>query len=159
MLNCAMVRISSQFDSFPGSSQLPGTAVARMIFLLSLILGYSSGFQITSFWPGHITVFPDEKVTLNCVVDEAYEWCKFFHPNGKFCDFEWKRSQSNITMQECQLAGKVGGLSSSAVELLIIIDILNVSGRFSFMESMMIESVGLLLLLGLRIQELGGEPN
>ena len=87
-----------------------------MIFLLSLILGCSSGFQIITSRPGKITVAPGEKVTLFCAVDDDYEWCKFYHPNGKFCDFEWKRHHGNITMQECQLADKVGGWSIGHLE-------------------------------------------
>ena len=79
-----------------------------MIFLLSLILGCSSGFQIITSRPGKITVSPGEKVTLFCAVDDDYEWCKFYHPSGQFCDFEWKRNVGNITMQECALHDRVG---------------------------------------------------
>jgi hypothetical protein len=122
--------------------------------LLSLILGCSSGSLIITSRPGKITVAPGEKVTLFCAVDDDYEWCKFYHPDGRFCDFEWKRSKDNITMQECQLADKVGCLLSSYY----IYDIL-VYFRYSFMVPMMTESVGLHLLLGLKIQELGGEKD
>merc|ERR1719347_1578965 len=40
-------------------------------------------------------------------VDDHYEWCKWFHPGGQFCDFEWKRNEDNITMQECDLHDRV----------------------------------------------------
>merc|ERR1719347_373197 len=40
-------------------------------------------------------------------VDDHYEWCKWFHPGGQFCDFEWKRNEDNITMQECALHDRV----------------------------------------------------
>ena len=79
------------------SIQIP--PFTRMIFLLSLILGHSSGFLITSSRPGQITVVPGDKVTLSCAVDDDYEWCKFYHPDGRFCDFEWKKRKGNITMQ------------------------------------------------------------
>ena len=48
-----------------------------------------------------------ETVTLFCAVDDDYEWCKFYHPSGEFCDFEWKRSEGNITIQECGLGERV----------------------------------------------------
>ena len=98
------------------SLQIP--PVTRRIYLLLLIVGYSSGFLITSSRPGQITVAPGDKVTLFCAVDDDYEWCKFHHPDGKFCDFEWKRRKGNITMQECQLAGKLGVLFFSSLYFL-----------------------------------------
>ena len=55
-----------------------------------------------------ILVTPGHTVTLFCAVDDDYEWCKFYHPSGTFCDFEWKRSKKNITMQECALHDRVG---------------------------------------------------
>ena len=82
-------------------------AVVRMIFLLSLLVTKSYGFLMISLRPGEVTVAPGEKVTLFCAVDDDYEWCKFYHPSGEFCDFEWKRRKGNITMQECQLVGRV----------------------------------------------------
>ena len=78
-----------------------------MIFLLSLLVTKSYGFLMISSRPGQVTVAPGEKVTLFCAVDDDYEWCKIYHPSGEFCDFEWKRRKGNITMQECQLAGRV----------------------------------------------------
>jgi len=36
-------------------------------------------------------------------VDDHYEYCKWHSPTDSMCDFEWKRSQDNITMQECPL--------------------------------------------------------
>jgi len=78
-----------------------------MISLLLLVVGCSSGFMITTSRPDQITVMAGKTVTLFCEVDADYEWCKFYHPTGKFCDFEWKRSKGNITMQECQMENKV----------------------------------------------------
>ena len=76
--------------------------------LLPLLLASSSSaFLITEAEPGLVLVSPGEKVTLFCAVDDDYEWCKFYHPSGEFCDFEWKRSEGNITMQECGLGDRV----------------------------------------------------
>ena len=78
------------------------------MLVLVMCLAQVQGFLITSSRPGQVTVAPGEEVTLFCAVDDDYEWCKFYHPGGQFCDFEWKRRKGNITMQECQLAGRVG---------------------------------------------------
>ena len=40
---------------------------------------------------------------LFCAVDDDYEYCKFISPQQQVCDFEWKRSEGNITMQTCDL--------------------------------------------------------
>ena len=79
-----------------------------MKILFALLLVYrSDAFLITKAEPGVVVVAPGAQVTLFCAVDDHYEWCKFYHPSGEFCDFEWKRSESNITMQECGLEGRV----------------------------------------------------
>jgi len=79
-----------------------------MKILFALLLSYRShAFLITKAEPGVVVVAPGDQVTLFCAVDDHYEWCKFYHPSGEFCDFEWKRSASNITIQECGLADKV----------------------------------------------------
>jgi len=79
-----------------------------MKILFALLLSYRShAFLITKAEPGVVVVAPGDQVTLFCAVDDHYEWCKFYHPSGEFCDFEWKRSASNITMQECGLADRV----------------------------------------------------
>jgi len=76
--------------------------VMRMMLLTILVMSPCiQGFLITRAEPGVLVVAPGEEVTLSCAVDDHYEWCKWFHPGGQFCDFEWKRSQGNITMQEC----------------------------------------------------------
>ena len=62
---------------------------------------------MTKAEPGVVVVSPGERVTLFCAVDDHYEWCKWFHPGGQFCDFEWKRSEGNITMQDCALHEKL----------------------------------------------------
>ena len=63
--------------------------------------------MITKAESGVLVVAPGDRVTLFCAVDDDYEWFKFYHPSGEFCDFEWKRSENNITMQECWLQGRV----------------------------------------------------
>ena len=77
------------------------------ILVVLLLLHFSSGFLITEAEPGLVRVAPGATVTLFCAVDDDYEWCKFYHPSGQFCDFEWKRSAGNITMQECALHERV----------------------------------------------------
>eukprot|EP00092_Neocalanus_flemingeri_P085765 GFUD01107961.1.p1 GENE.GFUD01107961.1~~GFUD01107961.1.p1 ORF type:complete len:283 (-),score=68.19 GFUD01107961.1:26-874(-) len=77
------------------------------IVLLLLFFHSSTGFLMTEAEPGLIRVAPGDKVTLFCAVDDDYEWCKFYHPSGQFCDFEWKRSKSNITMQDCEISDRV----------------------------------------------------
>eukprot|EP00092_Neocalanus_flemingeri_P018766 GFUD01020323.1.p1 GENE.GFUD01020323.1~~GFUD01020323.1.p1 ORF type:complete len:295 (-),score=76.31 GFUD01020323.1:82-966(-) len=80
----------------------------RMVIALVLLyLHYSSGFLITDARPGVTRVAPGDTVTLFCAVDDDYEWCKFYHPSGSFCDFEWKRSTGNITRQTCGLSDRV----------------------------------------------------
>ena len=48
-------------------------------------------------------VTPGARVKLFCAVDDDYEYCKFISPQQQVCDFEWKRSEGNITMQTCDL--------------------------------------------------------
>ena len=71
------------------------------ILVVLLFLHFSSGFLITEAEPGLVRVAPGATVTLFCAVDDDYEWCKFYHPSGQFCDFEWKRSIWNVTQTEC----------------------------------------------------------
>ena len=81
---------------------------ARMIVLILLLFRSSSCFLLTKSEPGLVLVSPGQQVSLTCGVDSHYEWCKWSNPGGRFCDFEWKRSEGNITMQECQLEDRVG---------------------------------------------------
>jgi len=84
--------------------------VSRMdgIILVALLMANSSSaFLITKSEPGRVVVAPGDKVTLFCAVDDDYEWCKWYNPAGDFCDFEWKRSEGNITMQECGMFEKL----------------------------------------------------
>jgi len=71
--------------------------------LLLLFLHQSSAFSITSAEPSEVLVRPGDTVRMLCVVDEHYEWCKFYHPSQGYCDYEWKRISNNITRQECAL--------------------------------------------------------
>ena len=90
----------------------------KMILVLLLVfLHSSSGFLISSAEPGVILVTPGATVTLSCTVDDDYEWCKFYHPSGEFCDFEWKRNEGNITMQECVLSERVRIIGRLWVEI------------------------------------------
>ena len=83
------------------------------IILALLLLDYSSGFSMIDARPGLLLVSPGDRVTLACTVDDHYEWCKFYHPGGGECDFEWKRSQNNITMQMFDIANMVSFTSYS----------------------------------------------
>jgi len=75
--------------------------------VLLMMTQSGQGFLITKAEPGLVVVSPGDSVTLFCAVDDHYEWCKWFHPGGQFCDFEWKRNEDNITMQECALHDRV----------------------------------------------------
>jgi len=79
----------------------------NLLLVVMLTLHGCSAFLITDAEPGIILVAPGTPVTLSCTVDDHYEWCKWFNPKGEFCDFEWKRKEGNITMQECALSNKV----------------------------------------------------
>merc|ERR1712013_774901 len=81
--------------------------VMMIVTVLLMMTQSGQGFLITKAEPGVVVVSPGESVTLFCAVDDHYEWCKWFHPGGQFCDFEWKRSEDNITMQECALHDRV----------------------------------------------------
>jgi len=63
----------------------------------------TSSFLIIDAEPGLVVVSPGQQVKLSCTVDGDYEYCMWHSPNNNMCDFEWKRSQDNITMQECPL--------------------------------------------------------
>jgi len=74
------------------------------LLALTLALGEVSAFLIIDAEPGVVIKAPGELVTLFCAVDDDYEYCKFISPySEKICDFEWKRNEGNITMQQCDL--------------------------------------------------------
>ena len=81
--------------------------MGRILLAALLMVTSSSAFMITKAEPGRVVVAPGDKVTLFCAVDDDYEWCKWYNPAGDFCDFEWKRSNGNITMQECGMFEKL----------------------------------------------------
>merc|ERR1711892_449132 len=89
-----------------GSGSKMVSRVVRIVVAL-LMVKFSSAFLITKAEPGRVVVAPGDKVTLFCAVDDDYEWCKWYNPAGDFCDFEWKRSDGNITMQECGMFEKL----------------------------------------------------
>merc|ERR1712130_574016 len=64
------------------------------------------GFLMTKVDPGRVVVKPGDSLSLLCVVDSSYEYCKWINPQGQECDFEWKRAKGNITTQECHGAFK-----------------------------------------------------
>jgi hypothetical protein len=69
--------------------------------MLPLLMASSEGFLITRVDPGSVAVKPGDSVSLLCVVDSAYEFCKWINPQQQECDFEWKRAKGNITTQDC----------------------------------------------------------
>ena len=81
--------------------------VIMMVTVLLMMTQSGQGFLITKAEPGVVVVGPGESVTLFCAVDDHYEWCKWFHPGGQFCDFEWKRSENNMTIKDCALHERV----------------------------------------------------
>jgi len=75
-----------------------------LLLLLSLqLLSTVSSFLIIDAEPGLVVVEPGQMVKLSCITDSDYEYCLWHSPAKKTCDFEWKRSEDNITMQECPL--------------------------------------------------------
>jgi len=87
---------------------LPVTVKMMKTFIsllaLTLALREVSAFLIIDAEPGVVIKAPGELVTLFCAVDDDYEYCKFISPDSeKICDFEWKRNEGNITMQQCDL--------------------------------------------------------
>jgi len=69
--------------------------------VLPLLMATSDGFLITRVDPGVTTVKPGDSISMLCVVDSSYEYCKWTNPQAQICDFEWKRAIGNITTQEC----------------------------------------------------------
>ena len=83
-----------------------------MLALLALTVGLlliASGesFLMTKVKPGQVSVQPGEEINFLCVVDSAYEFCRWYNPQQQHCDFEWKRMSGNITTQKCQFPDKV----------------------------------------------------
>jgi len=76
-----------------------------LLLLLSLlaVTHTASSFLIIDAEPGLVVVEPGQTVRLSCVVDSHYEYCMWHSPADTICDFEWKRSEDNITMQDCPL--------------------------------------------------------
>jgi len=48
-----------------------------------------------------ISVNQGDQFLISCSADTAYEFCKFVSPTDESCMFEWKRSEWNITKQNC----------------------------------------------------------
>jgi len=49
-----------------------------------------------------IYVNQGDQFLISCSANTAYEFCKFVSPYGESCMYEWKRSEWNITRQNCQ---------------------------------------------------------
>merc|ERR550532_614931 len=81
-----------------------GVKMMHPLFLL-LLMASSEGFLMTRVDPGSVvTVNSGDSISLLCVVDSAYEFCKWINPQEQECDFVWKRAEGNITTQECHSA-------------------------------------------------------
>ena len=99
----------------------------QQCFVLLVVLqqGFSL-FYIKKVDPSLVVVAPGETVSLFCETNGHYEYCKFISPQQKICDFEWKRSEGNITMQECDqslLDKKVGRtcVASDNIDSILIV--------------------------------------
>lgn len=86
--------------------------MARSLILLGLCLGSSRAFLMTRVDPGILVAEPGHTVRLLCATDDHWEWCRFTRPDGTFCDFEWKRLQNNVTMQQCDFPTRIDFLGS-----------------------------------------------
>ena len=91
-----------RLKSLPTSNDTPLTPAKPNTTILQ-----PKGFRITKAEPTLVVANPGDSVTLLCAVDDYYRECKWFHPGGEFCTFEWKRSEDNITMQECALHDRI----------------------------------------------------
>merc|ERR1712108_64315 len=75
--------------------------LGSVALMLPMLMGTSDGFLMTRVDPGVTTVKPGDSITMLCVVDNSYEYCKWTNPQQQICDFEWKRAVGNITTQSC----------------------------------------------------------
>jgi hypothetical protein len=58
--------------------------------------------------PKNLSVDEGGSFELFCAVDGYYEWCTFTRPDGKICDFEWKRELWDIDVLQCtDFAGRM----------------------------------------------------
>lgn len=79
------------------------------LLVLGLLMAVvtSRAFLITKVDPGILVAEPGHTVSLLCAVDDHWEWCRFTSPADTFCDFEWKLSKNNVTMQVCDMATRI----------------------------------------------------
>ena len=129
-----------------------------LLLLLSLLAltHTASSFLIIDAEPGLVVVEPGQTVRLSCVVDSHYEYCMWHSPADTICDFEWKRSEDNITMQDCPLNDnheKVGHHFHSVSTIIII----NVPSRYHSTGSTMINNVEFLSLQQRKTLEFGSK--
>ena len=130
-----------------------------MLFVPLLTLAFlssASSFLIIDAEPGLVVVEPGTVVKLSCVVDSDYEYCMWHSPADTICDFEWKRSEDNITMQDCPLNDnheKVGHHFHSVSKIIII----NVPSRYHSTGSTMINNVEFLSLQQRKTLEFGSK--
>jgi len=67
------------------------------------------GFSITSYEPasGSAEVQEGWPLELWCNVDDWWEWCTFSHlSSNRYCDFQWKSTPYNVTVNECDFEGR-----------------------------------------------------
>merc|ERR1711963_123333 len=68
------------------------------VFLLVSVSVTGFNVEISS---DQLTVIEGDQFYLGCQASSSYEFCRVTSPDGRFCDFEWKRSEWNITLGKC----------------------------------------------------------
>jgi len=71
-----------------------------VIWILAILVTMSSSFNL-EISHDDISVKTGDSFFLSCKADSSYEFCTFRSPNGVWCDYEWKRSEWNVTQGEC----------------------------------------------------------
>jgi len=71
-----------------------------VIWILAILVTMSTSFNL-EISHDEISVKTGESFFLSCKADSSYEFCTFRSPNGVWCDYEWKRSEWNLTQGEC----------------------------------------------------------
>ena len=75
---------------------------SSILLLLSLAFSASLAFDVTKKSPNAPSkIKQGQSVTLSVKVDDYYEWCTFKSPDGKICDFQWKKPEWNVTVLNC----------------------------------------------------------
>ena len=70
--------------------------------ILMLLFSTISAFEVRRKSPKAPVKVPEgDSITLSAKVDDYYEWCLFKAPDGKICDFQWKKPEWNVTVLNC----------------------------------------------------------